>query len=167
MIRIKEDEGLLTLSKRLGFKLYNRQQLSVEKLRILLQSSINNQIHIQSDLVASQKTYEEHSWLEAMEKWPLKENEVVVVSPSFGMAELLMVREAFKRPVMILLYTGLVLAACFHAFNGLWTFMITWGVTLTSRSQQLMRTFATGLMVLVAFLGLAAIWGTYWINLRY
>ena len=83
------------------------------------------------------------------------------MAPSFGIAELLMVRDTFKSPLMILLYTGLVLAACFHGFNGLWTFMISWGITLTARSQRLMRTLATGLMVLVTFLGLAAIWGTY------
>lgn len=86
-------------------------------------------------------------------------NEVVATVPDFGTAELLVVRETFKMPLMIALYTILVLAACFHAFNGLWTFMISWGVTLNSRSQRLMRTIATTLMVLVSFLGLMAIWG--------
>ena len=76
-------------------------------------------------------------------------------------------RDTFKNPLMILLYTGLVLAACFHAFNGLWTCMISWGITLTARSQQLMRSFATFLMVVIASLGLAAIWGTYWFNLTH
>jgi succinate dehydrogenase / fumarate reductase cytochrome b subunit len=84
---------------------------------------------------------------------------LVAVVPDFGTAELLVVRETFKMPIMIALYTIFVLAACFHAFNGLWTFMISWGVTLNSYSQRLMRGFATFLMILVAFLGLAAIWG--------
>jgi succinate dehydrogenase / fumarate reductase cytochrome b subunit len=44
--------------------------------------------------------------------------------------------------------------------------MISWGITLTERSQCIMRKIATGLMVIITFLGLAAIWGTYWINLR-
>ncbi|KIA76522.1 hypothetical protein DB43_AD00010, partial [Parachlamydia acanthamoebae] len=54
----------------------------------------------------------------------------------------------------------------YHGFNGLWTFMISWGVTLTALSQRYMRHLATALMVIVAFLGMAAIWGTYWINLK-
>lgn len=163
MIRLDQDDGLLTLSKRLGFTLFDSQQFKVEKLRILLQSSVN----AQQDPVAAQTAQEERAWIEAMEKWKLNDKQVIAVAPSFGIAELLMVRDAFKNPVMILLYTGLVLAACFHGFNGLWTFMISWGVTLSARSQQWMRAMATGLMVLVAFLGLAAIWGTYWINLRH
>ena len=39
------------------------------------------------------------------------------------------------------------------------------GNHFNGRSQQLMRKIATALMVLITFLGLAAIWGTYWINL--
>lgn len=94
-------------------------------------------------------------------------NEIIAVTSSFGMAELLIVRETFKSPLMIALYTIFVLAAAFHGFNGLWTFMISWGVTLSERSQRGMLRVAQFLMVLVAFLGLAAIWGTYWINLKF
>ena len=91
---------------------------------------------------------------------------VVAIAKDFGTADLLVVRETFKMPVMIVLYTIFVLAACYHGFNGLWTAMITWGVTLTQRSQKWMRLFAILLMVGVAFLGLAAIFGTYWLNLK-
>lgn len=97
---------------------------------------------------------------------PDKEGEVIATAPDFGRAELLMVRETFKSPIMILLYTLFVLAACFHAFNGVWTFLIKWGVALNPRSQQLFRMLTTGLMIIVSFLGLAAVWGTYWVNLR-
>jgi succinate dehydrogenase / fumarate reductase cytochrome b subunit len=166
MIKIGQDNGLQTLSKRLGFSLFNQQQINVEKLRVLLQSSVYPSAHPHHDHVVPQTAEEERTWIAAMEKWKLAKNDVIAVAPSFGVAELLMVRDTFKNPVMILLYTGLVLAACFHGFNGLWTFMISWGITLTARSQQLMRSLATGLMLLVTFLGLAAIWGTYWINLR-
>jgi succinate dehydrogenase / fumarate reductase cytochrome b subunit len=78
-----------------------------------------------------------------------------------------MVRETFKSPVMMVFYTIFVLAACFHAFNGLWTFMITWGVTLSDRSQKLMLVISTILMLIVTFLGLATIYLTYYVNLRH
>lgn len=165
--RVETDNGLYTLAQRLGFKLYDQKQIKEVRERITSQSPVEVKNNTAEELIAAQKQRQEQAWLAALEKWPLKENQLIAVSPSFGVAELLMVRDTFKNPTMILLYTGLVLATCFHAFNGLWTFMISWGVTLTSRSQQLMRTLATILMVLVSFLGLAAIWGTYWFNLTH
>lgn len=99
-------------------------------------------------------------WNTAVNSWNLNENEVLSLSPDFGTAELLLVRETFKSPLMIFLYSIFVLSATYHAFNGLWTFCITWGITLTERSQKLMRTFCTLGMIFVGFLGMMAIWGT-------
>lgn len=82
----------------------------------------------------------------------------VATTKDFGTAELLMVRDAFKKPELMVFYTIFVLAACFHAFNGLWTFMITWGITLSVRSQRLFLGFTTALMFLITFLGLATIY---------
>ncbi|MCB1119021.1 MAG: hypothetical protein KDK65_03590, partial [Chlamydiia bacterium] len=89
-----------------------------------------------------------------------------VIANDFGTATLFLVRDVFKNPWMMGVYTIFVLAACFHAFNGLWTFCISWGVTLSRRSQLMMRKVSVGLMVLIACLGLASIWLTYWVNLR-
>ncbi len=102
---------------------------------------------------------QEQQWIEALEKRSLGPDQLVAVSKSYGMSELLMVRETFKMPIMIMLYTVLVISACFHAFNGLWTFFITWGATLSVKSQRMMRTISTVLMFLVAFLGLACYLG--------
>lgn len=166
MSRLNLDNGLYTLSRRLGVDLYQADQIQQIKQQILSHSAINDaEAHTPEDFIAAQQSQQEQAWLATLEKQPLQANQVMAVSKSFGVAELLLVRDSFKDPVMIFLYTGLVLAACFHAFNGLWTFMITWGVTLTAASQRLMRKLATGLMILISFLGLAAIWGTYWINL--
>ena len=167
IVRVESDSGLYTLAERLGFKLYNQQKIKNISRSVMLHSEVQVKDDYTQELVVSQKQREAKAWLAALQHWPLHENQLIAVSPSFGIAELLIVRETFKNPTMILLYTGLVLAACFHAFNGLWTLMISWGITLTVRSQQLMRTLATGLMVLLTFLGLAAIWGTYWFNLTH
>ena len=96
----------------------------------------------------------------------IAEGEIIAVASNFGTAELLLVRDTFKNPVMLVLYTIFVLAACFHAFNGLWTAMITWGVTLTKKSQDLMWKFCCCLMIVVTFSGLSAIWLTYFVNLK-
>ncbi len=91
---------------------------------------------------------------------------VLAESDSPGTAFLLLVRETFKSPLLCSLYTIFVLAACFHASNGLWTFCITWGLTLNESSRLMMRRVSNALMVLLAFFGGASIWLTYWINLR-
>lgn len=95
-----------------------------------------------------------------------KEGKTYAKAKSFGTAELLVLRESFKSPLIITLYTLFVLSACFHGFNGLWTFCLSWGIVITEKSQKLARRFCYGLMALVTFFGLVAIFGTYWINLK-
>jgi succinate dehydrogenase / fumarate reductase cytochrome b subunit len=95
-----------------------------------------------------------------------KEHEAIVQAADFGTATLFSVRDAFQSLWVCVLYTGFVLAACFHAMNGIWTFAISWGITLTERSRILARRISDAIMLLIVFLGLAAIWGTYWINLK-
>jgi succinate dehydrogenase / fumarate reductase cytochrome b subunit len=92
--------------------------------------------------------------------------EVKAVAKTPGKAMLLMVRDTFKSPLMCSLYTVFVLAACFHAFNGLWTVMITWGFMLSIRSQRAILPLCWFGVGLFSFLGLAAIWGSYFLNLR-
>ena len=69
MIRIGNDEGLQTLSKRLGFAIFNRQRINVEKLRILLQSSADNQTQ---GKIAIQTAQEEQEWIKGIRKMELK-----------------------------------------------------------------------------------------------
>ena len=95
------------------------------------------------------------------EEWLLEPGEAFALSPSFGTAELLVVREAFKGIGETILYTLLVLAACYHGFNGLWTCMITWGIATTEKGRRIMQSIAVGLMLLVALLGLTTIWGVH------
>lgn len=158
MVRISHDAGLDTLAARLGVTLYTAEE--IDKLKLDTSGAPTQ------SPVAVQETEERQAWIQALQHKPLRPGEVIATADNFGTAELLMVRDTFKIPLMIVLYTLLVLAACFHAFNGLWTFMISWGVTLTERSQKLMRKVATTLMLVVGGLGLAAVWLTYWINLK-
>src|SRR5262249_49368769 len=95
----------------------------------------------------------------------MKPNEVMIETTNFGTATLMGVRDTFKSYTWCAFYTLFVLAATFHAFNGLWTFMITWGLIFRYAAQQAMVKFSYALMALLAFLGLVAIWGTYWVNL--
>ncbi|CCB92236.1 putative succinate dehydrogenase cytochrome b-558 subunit [Waddlia chondrophila 2032/99] len=177
MVRVGFDEGLYTLSKRLDFKVYNEQAVEVEKkmapdVKEFLGDNWLSFFDFRKipegyELLERQKVLEKDEFVRALTARPLENGEVIVAAHDFATAMLLVVRETFKWPLMMVLYTIFVLSACFHAFNGLWTFLITWGVSLTERSQKLMSGIANTLMIVVAFLGLAAIWGTYWVNLRF
>lgn len=163
MVRVNSDNGLYTLSDRLGVTLLTEQQIAQQRQSLPPQQSPSL---TPEGLKRTQYDNEMRRYVAALESRPLSKGQLMAVAPNFGTAELLMVRDTFKNPAMIFLYTVLVLSACFHAFNGLWTVLITWGVTLSPKSQNRMRKLSTFLMILIAFLGLSAIWGTYWINLR-
>ncbi|MBM3208546.1 MAG: succinate dehydrogenase [Chlamydiae bacterium] len=181
-VKVSNDPGLYTLEPRLGFQIYDAEKISQQ----VKESEINN--HAQASYenrydfwqssapynhdeeAYTQKMQEnlfKQQWINALVKKKIIGNEIIAVSKSFGTATLLSVRDAFKSPVYVVLYTIFVLAACFHAFNGLWTFMISWGLILRRAAQKTMGTICVSIMLLIAFLGLAAIWGTYWINLKY
>lgn len=163
MLPVSLDNGLYTLAERLDFKMYDENE--IQKFKRDLPVKLENSGNSPEELIHAQSVQQNEAFAQALEKRSLEDNQILAVSPSFGVIELLLVRDTFKSPLMIFLYTGLVLATCFHAFNGLWTSMISWGITLTEASQRLMRKMAVFLMVLITFLGLAAIWGTYWFNL--
>jgi len=162
-VRVHTDEGLYTLAERIGAKIYDKEQISTLKQK---NDQADHSSSPSSSHIEKQNQVQHQQWIAMLEKRPLGANEVIVEANNFGTVELLMVRDTFKMPIMLVLYTLLVLFACFHAFNGLWTLMITWGITLTQRSQRLMRYLCNTLMVIVAGMGLSAIWLTYWINLK-
>lgn len=164
MVRVNDDSGLYPLSARLGFKLYDQGEIAAEK-ESLDTPPLSTEKSSAASAIDEQRKKQQQDWLNALNKYSLQAGQLLAVSKDFGTAELLMVRETFKMPSMIFLYTVLVLSACFHAFNGLWTFCITWGLTLSEASQNKMKKVAFLLMFVVTFLGLATIWGTYWINL--
>lgn len=125
-------------------------------------SSVADRLHVS----LFGKDSPQDSWVPAREKEKLGPQEVIAATPDFGTATLLTVRDTFKHPLYIGLYTIFVLAACFHACNGFWTFLISWGWVLKMAAQRAWVSVSIVLMLIMLFLGLAAIWGTYWLNLR-
>ena len=191
-VRISTDAGLYTVAARLDVDLYDSQKIEAEKALIssredegsltevaqtLRDEEVIDPIYgavpeefsqqTQMLLVSAQDYEQKVKWVDALCKTPIKPTEVIAVSNSFGTATMLSVRDTFKSPIYAGLYTIFVLSACFHAFNGLWTFVISWGLVFKRAAQKSMATLCVTLMLVVAFLGLAAIWGTYWLNLKY
>ncbi|MBS3905235.1 MAG: succinate dehydrogenase [Simkania sp.] len=185
LVRVKMDNGLYTLADRLEITMYDHREIEKEQLAMqtrevesaLVEASKSIRKYDKksgeydqekgSILSAAQHYEQKKKFVETLKSFSIGADEMVAVSDSFGKATLLTVRDAFKNPVYVALYTVFVLTACFHAFNGFWTFLITWGVILNMTSQKRMGRFAIGLMAFVACMGLIAIWGTYWVNLKH
>lgn len=188
-VNLDMDEGLYSLAYRLGVKLYDQKAIDEEassfNLRIderdLLEAAktvkdeqftwkegvVSTDFAIQKEIIlqSAEKYSLKEAWVKALTAMQPGPKQVVAESSSFGTVTLLSVRDAFKNPLYIFFYTIFVLAACFHAFNGFWTFLLSWGFIIRKAAQKSLLAFSLGLMFILSFLGLAAIWGT-WFNLR-
>lgn len=191
-VRVETDSGLYTLAQRMHAKIYDAttiKQLALTESKIATEGAPIEQeaeilrerqgydlsgptdgtysLNEQKVLEKAQEISQNKAWFAALTKRRVDAHQVIVETDDFGSATLFSVRNTFKYPIYVALYTVFVLAACFHAFNGLWTFMISWGVVIRVASQKMMRHLALTIMALISLLGLAAIWGTYFLNLRY
>ena len=84
-----------------------------------------------------------------------------LLTPSIGTAFLYVVRNALGSLWVAVFYTVLVLAAAFHGFNGLWTFISRWGIVLPTRLQTGLRNVCYCAMVIVSAMGVSTIWNIY------
>ena len=183
-VRIGMDPGLYTVSDRLGVSLYDKEAITnykdfVESEEKEMQEVVKKgertlesdpPYHYQknvSDLMNRYQTLEDQkAYLKGLEHRSIGPSQVIAEASDFGTATLLVVRDAFKNPFKCVLYTLFVLSAVYHGFNGLWSFLITWGIVLKMRSQSQAVNWCYGAMVILGLLGLASVWGTYFINLR-
>jgi len=163
IVKVEKEPGIYTLSERLNVDLLDSRQLEKKELDQTAQKYGKRSIE---GLQEAQKVEQQKKFGAALAKWKVGSEELAAVTPDAGTAFLLNIRSVMFNPWMRILYTVFVACAAYHAFNGLWTFLITWGVTLSARSQKLSRFFATGLMIAFGILGFAAIWITSLVNIR-
>lgn len=149
LVKLTQDPGLYTVAPRLNVTLFSPQDL--EKLQ---------QVNLKHPFL-------EKKTLQEMKKQHLEPNQVLALSDNVGASFLMVVRDTYKSIWVSCLYSLFVVIAAFHGCNGLWTFAITWGISLSEKSRQLVRLMSNVLMAILIFFGLVCIWGVYWINLRY
>ncbi len=175
-VRLNMDPGLYTVASRLDVQLYDQEKVDAEVKRMGQIATRPNDVKPDDSDVYSQSEDEmltraqnfefQKEFVEDLTKRNISKTQVIAVANNFGTATLLTVRDSFRQPITCVLYTIFVLAAVFHAYNGLWTFMITWGIVMRMRSQKRAVNVCLGIMMVMLFLGLAAIWGTYYVNLK-
>lgn len=173
-LQVEMDKGLYTLAPRLGIEIYTLEKIE-DELKELSNKVPFDQSVLGSADVGSQydEKFAEAKALEQSlqigreklhrvaslltDKSP---SAVILATPDFGTAALMLVREAFKSTTMCWLYTFYVLAAVFHGCNGLWTAGIVWGWTPSVSGQNVSMLISRILMLKLAILGLCAIWLT-------
>lgn len=62
-------------------------------------------------------------------------------------------------PLSLALYIIGIVGSIFHFANGLWTFLITWGITVSPKSQKIFQYITLGLFVVLSIIGIRAILG--------
>lgn len=158
VVKLSVDPGLYTIAPRLNLRLFDEKMIEkMEKEQKLPFDAPFEKPHVNL----------EKQILQDMEKHKPGANEVLVLADNVGAPFLMVLRDTYKSMLFCVLYSIFVVIASFHGANGLWTFAITWGVSLSERSRVVVRYFSNILLVLLLFMGLACIWGVYWINLRY
>lgn len=68
-----------------------------------------------------------------------------------------MVEQIVANPFWLVFWIVGVIATVFHFANGLWSFMITWGITQSDKSQQIMSYVAILIFLVISTIGVMAI----------
>lgn len=68
-----------------------------------------------------------------------------------------MMADIFSSPFMLVFYIIGVIAATFHLSNGLWSFLVTWGITQSPRSQKIVTYITIGVFLILSVIGVQAI----------
>lgn len=74
-----------------------------------------------------------------------------------GLPDFQVVADAFANPVVAVAYGIGIVAAAYHLANGLYTFLITWGITVGARSQRVTNVITNAAFVLISAMGLTAL----------
>ncbi|MBD7908007.1 succinate dehydrogenase cytochrome b558 subunit [Sporosarcina sp. Sa3CUA8] len=68
-----------------------------------------------------------------------------------------MMAEIFSNPLMIVFYALGILAATFHLANGVWSFLVTWGLAQSPRSQTIVTYVTLAIFVILSVIGMRAL----------
>lgn len=67
-----------------------------------------------------------------------------------------MMADILSNPAMIVFYAIGIVSTTFHFSNGIWSFLVHWGITVGPRSQRIATYFTMAVFVIVTFIGLRA-----------
>lgn len=65
-----------------------------------------------------------------------------------------MMSEILSSPFMFVFYLVGVISTIFHFANGLWSFLVSWGITVSPRSQVISTYFTLGVFIVLSIIGI-------------
>ncbi len=68
-----------------------------------------------------------------------------------------MMEEIVANPLMLAFYIVGILSATFHLSNGIWSFLVSWGITQSPKSQKIASYVTMVFFVVLSIVGVAAI----------
>ncbi|NMD70688.1 succinate dehydrogenase [Bacillus sp. DNRA2] len=68
-----------------------------------------------------------------------------------------MMADILSNPIMLGFYIVGVVSAIFHFANGLWAFFVSWGITVSPRSQRISTYVTLGIFVALSIVGVRAL----------
>lgn len=68
-----------------------------------------------------------------------------------------MMAEILANPFMLAFYIAGVIAATFHLANGVWSFLVSWGITQSPRSQTIVTYITIGIFLVLSVIGVQAL----------
>lgn len=68
-----------------------------------------------------------------------------------------MMQDILSNPLMFWFYVVGVLSAVFHLANGLWSFCVSWGITVSPRSQVIFTYITMAIFVALSYVGISAL----------
>ncbi|MCH9621199.1 MAG: hypothetical protein S4CHLAM20_06160 [Chlamydiia bacterium] len=185
--KYKVDSGLYKISDQLNVSIFDEAAIAREKsslarkknkislvdkrLEEMKKSGIHQRDSYNAEMSEVYKNIEDYrnneAFVKGLEYFPIKSNEVIIVSKKPADLILLSVRETFQSLWMCAFYTLFVLASVMHGCNGFWTFCITWGLLISRKAQKTWVHFARGLAFVLIALGMLSIWGSFFFNSGY
>lgn len=68
-----------------------------------------------------------------------------------------MMEQILSNPAWFAFYVLGVICATYHLGNGIWLFCVSWGITVTPKSQKVFKFIAMGVFILVTYIGIQAL----------
>ena len=68
-----------------------------------------------------------------------------------------MMADIVANPAMLAFYIVGILSATFHLSNGLWSFLVSWGITQSPKSQKIVTYISMAFFVVISVVGVMAI----------
>ncbi len=70
-----------------------------------------------------------------------------------------MMENILDNPWMLAFYIAGVVSSMFHLANGIWSFCVSWGITVSPRSQQIMTYITMAFFIVMSYVGIRALLG--------